>query len=177
MASKAEDITRYRFDSSDRLLLDANIWLSVYGPQRPGDRRVAVYSSALDNILKAGSRVHIDVLVMSEFINTYARLKWQILAPSSKFKEFRNSLQFESVAQDIAADARLVLKNCIRVDDRFELIGIDALLNEYAAGHSDFNDQVLAELCARNGLKIVTDDGDFRGCGIPVITANRRLLS
>ena len=27
------------------------------------------------------------------------------------------------------------------------------------------------------GLKLVTDDGDFKGQGIPILTANNRLLS
>jgi predicted nucleic acid-binding protein len=50
------------------------------------------------------------------------------------------------------------------------------LVDEYAAGDSDFNDQVLTALCKKKGLKMVTDDVDFKGRGIPVITANKRLL-
>lgn len=46
-----------------------------------------------------------------------------------------------------------------------------------AAGISDFNDQVLTTLCKRSGLKLVTDDGDFKGRGIPIITANQKLLA
>jgi predicted nucleic acid-binding protein len=54
---------------------------------------------------------------------------------------------------------------------------VDALIDEYAAGNSDFNDQVLTTLCKRSGLKLVTDDGDFKGRGIPIITANQKLLA
>ena len=56
MARKAEAIASYDFSHSDELLLDANIWLLVYGPQIPRDPRVAIYSQALDKILAAKSR-------------------------------------------------------------------------------------------------------------------------
>ncbi len=51
------------------------------------------------------------------------------------------------------------------------------VIAEYAVGDSDFNDQIIATLCKRKGLKLVTDDGDFGGHGIPVVTANRKLLA
>jgi predicted nucleic acid-binding protein len=128
-------------------------------------------------MLTAQSRIYIDVLIVSEFMNTYARLKWKLLSPSSKFKQFRKSKYFKPVAQDIAADAKRVLQHCTRVEDGFESLAIESLMDEYAAGNSDFNDQILATLCKKQGLKLVTDDGDFRGREIPVITANKRLLA
>lgn len=178
MTHKAQEITHYDFKSSDELLFDTNIWLFVYGPQRPGDSRAAAYSNALAKILAAQSRIYIDVLIVSEFINTYARLKWKVVAPSSTdFKQFRKSGDFRPIAQDIAADARRVLKHCTRLESGFDSLAIDALLDDYAVGESDFNDQVLATLCKNKGLKLVTDDGDFKGYGVPVVTANRRLLA
>lgn len=178
MRHRAEDITRYSFNQSDKLLLDTNVWMFVYGPQKPGDSRVAIYSQALAKILAAQSLIHIDVLIVSEFINAYARLKWKLLSTSSTdFKQFRKSGGFKPVAQDIAADVKRVLQHCTRVASGFESLAIETLIDEYAAGNSDFNDQVLTTLCKRTGLKLVTDDGDFKGRGIPVITANKRLLA
>ncbi len=180
MAHRAEEISTYDFKSSEALLLDANIWLFVYGPQKPTDTRVAAYSNALAKILAAKSCIYIDVLIVSEFINVYAKLKWNLLPESSKprnFKQFRKSSTFKPVAQDIAADVKRVLQHCTRVGSGFESLDITALVDEYAAGESDFNDQILTALCKKNGLKIVTDDVDFKGRGIPIITANKRLLS
>ena len=164
------------------MLLDANIWLLVYGPQKPGDRRVAVYSQALAKILAAKSRIYIDVLIVSEFINSYARLKWRLLSPSrdfkrSDFKTFRKSNDFKLVAQGIAAYVKHVLQHCTRVENGFESLAIDSLIDEYSVGDSDFNDQILTTLCKRKGLKLVTDDSDFKGQEILVITDNRRLLA
>jgi predicted nucleic acid-binding protein len=176
MMCKAEAITNYDFKPSDEFLVDTNIWLFVYGPQKPANTRVAVYSHALSMIFAAKSRIYIDVLIVSEFINTYARLKWKLLSPSSEFKEFRKSGAFKSIAQDIAADVKRVLKHCRKVKDGFESLDINNLLDEYATGDFDFNDQLLATLCRRKGLKLVTDDGDFKRHEIPVVTANKRLL-
>ena len=106
-------VNEYIFTSEDRLLLDTNVWLLVYGPQKPGaaDARVPVYSNAVKRILNAGSSV------------------------------------------------------CI-----------DGLMDEYSLGKSDFNDQVLRELCKKKGLTLLTDDSDFRETDIPVLTGNGELL-
>ena len=41
------------------------------------------------------------------------------------------------------------------------------LLDDYAVGGFDFNDQVIAQLCKNKGLTLIKNDGDFRGQGIP----------
>lgn len=180
MTHRAEKISTYNFKPSEALLLDANIWLLVCGPQKPKDRRVDVYSKAFRKILAAKSCIYIDVLIVSEFINRYARMKRGLFSASAQcknFKQFRKSADFKPIAQRIAADVKQVLQLCTRVESGFESLEINALVDEYAAGDSDFNDQILIALCKKNGLKMVTDDGDFKGRGIPVITANQRLLS
>lgn len=178
MANNVFSVANYNFTPDDELLLDTNIWLFVYGPQKPGDAKVATYSQALAKILAAKSSIYIDVLVVSEFINTYARLKWNVMGkPHGEFKQFRKSQDFNPIAQDVAADIRRVLSHCVRVENGFETLDIDSLIGEFAVGDSDFNDQVIAALCQQRGLKLVTDDGDFRGQGIPLVTANRRLLA
>lgn len=178
MANNAFSVANYNFTPEDELLLDTNIWLFVYGPQKPGDAKVATYSQALAKILAAKSSIYIDVLIVSEFINTYARVKWNVMGkPHGDFKQFRKSQDFNPIAQDVAADIRRVLSHCARVENGFETLDIDSLIGEFAVGDSDFNDQVIAALCQQRGLKLVTDDGDFRGQGIPLVTANRRLLA
>lgn len=178
MTNSVQAVGTYSFKSDDQLLLDTNIWMLVYGPQRPGDRRVAAYSQALADMLAANSRIYIDVLIVSEFINTYARLKWNVVGkPQGDFKQFRKSADFKPIAKEIAADLKRVLKHCTRIENDFAVLDIDGLVNEYAAGDTDFNDQVLAELCRKRGLTLVTDDGDFGGQGVSVVTANRRLLA
>lgn len=177
MGNNTFSITTYDFTADDELLLDTNIWLFVYGPQKPKSEKATAYSQSLARILTAHSRIYIDVLIVSEFINTYARLKWRIMGePCGNFKQFRKGQDFKPIARGIAADIRRVLSLCGRVENGFETLDIGSLINKYADGDSDFNDQVIITLCRKRGLKLVTDDGDFCGQGISVITANQRLL-
>ena len=174
---KALEVSRHKFTSKDQLFLDANIWLYVYAPQRPGNSRVTTYSDMLKRIIVAKSHIHIDVLVVSEFINTYARLRWQLIASAVKFKTFRNSSDFKPVAQEIADSVKRVMNHCSRMESGFETLKIDTLLDAYSTGDFDFNDQVITELCKVKGLTLITHDGDFKGQGISILTANLRLLN
>lgn len=178
MSNNALAVNNYNFTPDDELLLDTNIWLFVYGPQKPNDPRAVTYSQALAKILSVGCKIYIDVLIVSEFINTYARIKWDVLGkPHKDFKKFRKSQDFKPIAQDIAADIKQILKHCLRIENGFETLAINELITEYAMGDSDFNDQIITKLCQKKKLKLVTDDGDFRAQGVLVVTANKRLLS
>jgi predicted nucleic acid-binding protein len=178
MASRVEDVRTYVFTSEDKVFLDTNIWMLVFGPPWPKDKsRVSTYSGVFAQLLAAGCSIYIDALVVSEFVNAYARLRWNVAGkPHGDFKRFRQSSHFKPLAQDIASDARRVLKHCDRVESGFETVDIADVLNEFEAGDSDFNDQMLARICKTQGFKLLTDDGDFRGQDIPILTANQRLL-
>ena len=69
------------------------------------------------------------------------------------------------------------MKSCTRTGSGFASVDIASLIDEYEKGESDFNDQMLTELCKSRGLTFVTDDGDFKGLGLSLITANKKLLS
>ena len=172
-----EPVADYNFTCNDKLFLDANIWLYMYGPQSPEDRYVSIYSEAFDRMLKAESKLYTDVLVVSEFINRYARQKNNRAAPSIKFKDFRKSHDFKIVASAISAAVRSILELCSLLESGFSSLDVDCLLDEYAEGDSDFNDQVIAELCKTNGLTLITNDSDFKNQTIPVLSANPKVFS
>ena len=175
MKHDATDVKNYNFTAEDELFLDTNVWFLIYGLQKPCDSRVSVYSSVFRRILDAQSRIYIDVLIVSEFINVYSRKRSKI-DPNVKFKTFRNSPDFEPIAQETADSIKRVLAHCSCVESRFEMLDAESLIGEYARGGADFNDLVIMDLCKNRGLKLITDDGDFDGQGISVLTANKRLL-
>jgi len=175
--SKVEPIDRYIFQGEERLFLDANVWLSVYGPLGRRNARSAAYSDALKRIRSAGCLILLDVLVVSEFINAFARMEYrQSASGSSGFKHFRKSASFAPVAKDIAQNTRRILRQCQRCNSSFTTADIDALIREFELGNSDFNDQMIAEICRTESLHLVTDDADFKGTGLFILTANRFLL-
>ena len=171
-------VFNHNFTSQDKIFLDANIWLYLYGPPKLKSRWRPIYNTVFNDILKANSQIYIDALVVSEFINTYARLEWKLTSPHiNQFKDFRNDPSFKPVAVNIAADVKLVLNHCSQVESGFTTLPMNSLLNDYATGDFDFNDQVITEICKSNGFTLITNDGDFKTQKIPVLTANQSLLS
>ena len=75
--NSAVDVASHVFRRDEQLFLDANVWLFVHGLHGSRSRKVTTYSLALRRILESKCRIHVDVLVVSEFINTYSRLKWR----------------------------------------------------------------------------------------------------
>jgi len=181
LKNNSSEISKYAFTPNDELLLDTNIWFLIYGPAKPGNPMAAVYSQALREMLAAGCRIYVEVLVLSEYVNRYARLQHNILTSNPgidpDFKKFRRTSDFKSIAWDIAGDLRQILKLSERIENDLPQIDIDGLIEEFGKGDSDFNDQLLAELCKRRNLKLVTHDADFRDCGLNVLTANKNLLN
>lgn len=177
MKHKIININSYNFTDKDRLFLDANIWLYLRGPQKPHNRKERIYSNTFKRIKIAKSQIYIDVLIVSEYINTYARRKWSNVGRRfNYFKSFRNSPTFTPIANDIAADTKWVLQHCKLIESEFVGLIINDLLDDYAKGGVDYNDQVFTELCKNNGYTLITDDGDFNTHEIPILTANRSLL-
>jgi len=176
--NEIKDISLYSFSRDDRLFLDANIWLSVYGPMAYRRRRMLIYANAIRDIRKANSSIFVDVLIISEFINTYARWEYkQSVSILNTFKDFRKSTAFVPIAKDIAVNAKRIIRQCQRCDSNFACIDIEALLVEFEKGDSDFNDQIFSEICKERGLILVTDDEDFTCSGLNILTANPRLLT
>jgi len=172
-----EDIKSYSFSKDDRFFLDANIWLFVYGPMAYKKQKSQIYSTAIRDIRTTGSLIFIDVLIISEFINTYARWEHkQSASTGNTFKDFRKSADFVAIAKDIAVNVKRIIKQCQRCDSNFATIDIEAVLTEFEKGDLDFNDQMFSEICKDKGLILVTDDKDFKGSGLTVLTANKLLL-
>lgn len=172
------NVKNYNFSPEDELFLDTNIWMYIYGQHESNDPLGKVYSDALGRILNAKSVIYVDVLVVSEFINAFARMEWKDHEQFKEkpFKSFRNSREFKAVALQISKYVRKILNCCTPVESGFSHVDLPALFNDYAAGRADFNDQIIAALCKREALKLITHDGDFRNKDVFVITANKRLL-
>ena len=181
MPSNIRPIDSYTFTKDDTLLFDTNIWMYIYGPQIPRDPLANVYSDAFKRILLSQSKIFVDVLVLSEFINTYSRYEFNRAFPPDKrkinFKAYKKTAAYQAVAKAIADESRRILKNCIRTESHFESVDIDKLLDDFESNCPDFNDQIFAELCKAKNLKLITHDGDFAGSGLTILTANPELLA
>lgn len=173
------DIRNHVFSPNDHLFFDANIWLCIYGPMPMQRRRTGVYQQSWKQIRQRGATVHVDVLVISEFINRFTRWEYdQTNRQYADYKDFRKSQDFPPIAADVAAQVRRILGYARCCDSCFVSVDTNALLTEFSVGDSDFNDQMIAEICRSHHFTLVTDDGDFKSvANLPLITANGRLLT
>ena len=178
--NKAYDLAAYAFSRSETFLLDTNVWLYLYPPPC-GNRSkfTQKYSNGLKSIRSAGSRLIMDAMVLSEYLNTYCRIEWKVRHQTwyPDFKVFRKSAAFSWVGRGAASFATSMLKLCERYDHPFATANIKQVMADFSAGSIDFNDGLLAETCRQNGWKLITHDGDFTVGGIEVLTANSRLLA
>lgn len=179
---KPQRIENYRFTPKDTLFLDANIWLFLLCPHGdPGAYEPAVYSAAYKNMLLAKSRIYVSSTVLGEFIYRYCRLAHALLVQkgmaSEKFKNFRKTILFKPVAKAVVGGASRLLKAATRIEEDFVSLDIDRILSEFATGGHDFNDLLIAEVCDRKKLTLVTDDKDFSVRSIPILTANALLAN
>jgi len=178
MKNKAFDARSHAFLDSDSILVDANIWLYLLGPASVSPRWTAVYSGVFKRIDSAGSDLFLDTLILSEFINRFARIEMQRIQPGqSNFKAFRDSNDFQAVAQSIESQVNVMLSLCRPIDHPFSEWNLSDLLKDFSTGTVDWNDQLIVENCRKHSLALLTNDGDFTHGGISVFTANTKLLA
>lgn len=183
MRNKAYDLSKWPFTAAQGILPDANYWINVFGPAAVVGQRsphLGVYSRSLGIMLQQKVRLFIDVLILSEFVNTLARLEFNANYRSrygaTGFKKFRNSADFLPTARMIASQCRKILGCSERLDHSFSEWAVPQLLADFEKGSEDFNDQLIIEVSKKHSLLLLTDDGDMTTGGLTLLTANPRLL-
>ena len=167
---------------SDRILLDANVCLFIFGPGkfRYDNINSKNYVDAQD---KWGpNNVYICRPVLSEFVNRLIRDQWKIWKhdenphPNDP-KTFRSSSTFkERISKEIAQYVEEMLNGVGCCDSDFDESKARGFLSEFINCELDFNDIIIEDICRNNALALLTDDGDFKNCGITIITANNAML-
>lgn len=170
-------IETYDFPPEKGYFFDTNIWLYIYGPIGWPDQKSAVYSKALREIRNSDGTIYINCMIISEFINAFSRIEFKQQTTHSRYKDFRNSISFRPVAEDIASNVKKILRNTLACDPDLRVIDLPEIMRFFEQGKYDFNDLVFAEICRAKGLMFVTHDKDFSELGVEILTANEKLLS
>jgi len=175
------DISAFRFAVGDRLFFDTNIWFYLFPVVGMSQSQAsAIYTRSFKNILQAKSTIYIDQIVLSEYINRFAKIKYDIFKGTTgqeiSFKDFRNSSGFDPIAETISLFSGRILRLCTRIDCPFVKIDIHRIMSEFSSEKKDFNDQIISEVCKADNLKLVTNDGDFDKYTLDILTCNPELL-
>jgi predicted nucleic acid-binding protein len=169
-------IETYDFPSGKSYFFDTNIWLYIYGPIGWPDQKSGIYSRALREIRNSNGTIYINCMIISEFINAFSRIEFKQQTTYSSFKEFRNSLSFRLVAEDIASNVKKILRNTLACDPDLKVIDLPEIMRLFEQGKYDFNDLLFADICRLKGMIFVTHDKDFSELGVEILTANEKLL-
>ena len=155
------------------IFFDANVLIYLFWPtgQHSFEQN---YARVFRNLLRQGNNLFVDFLVTSEVINRILRNEHQRINPSQKFKDFRNSEDGKDALEDIY----IIVKNDILA--RFNIVGkafnsqeIESLLS---VDELDFVDKATVTLCEENNFVLLTNDKDFRDCGLDMLTGNPHIL-
>jgi len=173
---KVHSIDEYDFPEGKGYFFDTNIWLYIYGPIGWPDQRSDAYSRALKEIRNSDGTIYINCMIISEFINAFARIEFKQQTNFTRFKEFRNSLAFRAIAQDIAYNVRKILRNTLACDPELQAIDLPKVMDLFEQGKYDFNDLLFAQICRAKNMVFVTHDKDFSELGVEILTANEKLV-
>lgn len=163
-----------------KVLFDANIWIIINGfcGEGPG-AKLSVYSGAYKQLIVKKNKVVVNDYVLSEFTNRCARFEYELAKSSDpsigSFKSYRQSADFVPTMESVRDTCLNLIDDCefIRVG-RTEL-DVIRVINEASRGKLDFTDLVLMQQCLHEDLYLMTDDFDFFGTGLRLITANKKM--
>lgn len=173
------------FTIKDRFYFDANVWVSIFPlPSDPSSESRRRYSNVLKRAKKVQSDIFLDSTVVSEYINTYSRIEYRAYFPGNptmSFKKFRETHpdEYGRTAAEITDNLAEIfsLPNVRKIDCPFGTMNVEAMIGCFGADSCDWNDQVIVETCKKNGLTLITNDGDFRNVqDLDILTYNGRLL-
>ena len=180
VTTNVKHIRDYSPDDDDCIFFDANIWLAIYGPS-PDHWAQAPCSSLFYELIKNNIDIYINSLIISEVINAWARLEFnqqriELGFKSTEFKKYRETSEFEDVAEDISINMEKILRWSKRFDSSLESIDMNDIISKYRSGAYDFNDIIYGNICKTNNFILVTNDGDFCVTDINILTANKKLI-
>ena len=160
-----------------KIFFDANVLISIFWPNLNLNHWSKYYTSAFRYLLEQRNPIFIDFIIVSEVVNSVLRSehrKYIFKYGELGYKKFRNRKEGIEISNDVFA----ILKD--NIFTQFEIVGkgfskadIDNLL---VVDTMDFNDKAIAAICKENNLVLLTNDYDFKGTDIDILTSNPAIL-
>lgn len=160
-----------------QILFDTNVWIAIDGADpRPHQ---APYSDFFGQVLSSDNQLITNDYVMSEYFNRACKIQHKIKFGDDveNFKKRRRAGEFAEYLEEIKFSCLDILKDCTFDNAVTAACSIDGFVAEAALGQLDLSDVVIREHCRRKNYVLVTDDSDYLGCGLDVVTCNPWLLS
>jgi len=157
----------YQIKAGDVFFFDNNIWMFLFGLiANYAQHKQRAYGKFLEYILQRGRPIHINALVLSEFVNANLRSEYEVWKrkPDNGFandykRDFLKSDAYKEALVGVTTAVKEILKITTPGNDDFNAISMDRVFAEMTA--CDFNDAYYLQYAALRKYIIVTDDGDL----------------
>ncbi len=174
---KTKDIASVK---NKKIFFDTNIWIFLFCEIADSKKYlVNKYSATYHFLLKAGTPVFIDFVVISEFVNRYLRIAFSNYTKKNHLinfnykKDYRQTDDFTEAWKNVCDIVNnRILSKTITINFEYDKSSFENLLDSNNSD-TDFNDNHIMNLCHTNDLYLLTHDGDFKNSEINIITENQ----
>jgi hypothetical protein len=168
-----QNIDRAGFGFGKSFFLDTNVWLFINGPFADfQDRRTALYSRMLKKILDNKGTITFDLTVVSEFYNRFLKIIKDAHAPEMTLKQFRATQDFLGHADFAKRSIKGMLARHKFTSIALTSNDIARVVDQFDVCARDIGDEMIKEVCRREGHLLVTDDADYVGTNVAVVSCN-----
>ncbi len=163
--------------ASKGVVFDTNVWLRVDGIHvDTTDQRSKAYTWLYKKILEKSHPIYLPQVVLSEYVNvTLAALADDDGWERRRDGKIHQQANYKNWIEDVAYYLGHVSKGARPIDDNFCQVNAAQCIEMCQKQSIDFNDVLIAEICRRNDLILVSDDGDLSEQDITIVSANKRL--
>lgn len=170
--------------SNAKIFFDANVWIFICGNTGPSDHystnRIR-YSEAYKNILKSNNTIVTDIMVLSEFINRYLRLSYNLYKEENNKpknyeykKDYRKTADYKNALKEVfyIVKTKIIAKSKSQIcNEQYTQKSLTALMDADNR-EMDFNDAHIAHICKENNMYLLTKAGDFKNADMNIISSN-----
>lgn len=174
-----DSVSKHIVAPNSAYFFDTNVWIYIYGPIASAEqKKQAIYSTLLRNIIDHKATIFVSSLVLSEYINAVLHIgfkQWKRATGNfnANFKfDYRITADYQDRLKEAVLQVQEILKVCERRPDDFHIVNIGVILASMNQ-NADYNDAYYIHDCEKIGMKLVSDDSDMKNVqsAITLITA------
>ncbi len=156
-------------------MFDANIWLSINGPYPDKiEARGRAYSAFYKRALEAGAQIVVPQLIAGEFLNRAVKIQADVAGFDYRCKIHRAD-DYRDWIKEGCDLLNCVAGDHVKIADSFDSLELEPCFAAAEAGGLEFHDVLVVHMCRAGGHILVTDDADYAGQDLPIVTWNTRL--
>ncbi|MEB0279895.1 PIN domain-containing protein [Mucilaginibacter sp. 10B2] len=189
--SSCLNISKVKPISGGVYLFDTNVWLVIldgYYQKNYNKAYLDFFKTLINNVFSKNPEILMPSLLISEIVNRLIRdvyfkdfkiknFHLPEIESSKAFKDiYRKDKQFNTDYKIIFQNIKAYQSRIKLIDDNFGGYRLKDVLKDNST-NLDFNDYIYCKLAKKHNATIITNDIDFSGLSIDILTANKKLFT